>query len=92
MKIMLLAAFAIALVAPARAEDKPAAGAGGSPEIQAEKQEFKKDVQADRAAYKEKLHEKRKAHREKMKGLRQKAKTQRQEKKADAAASAPAPK
>lgn len=91
MKIMLLAAFLLALIVPVRAEDKRAAG-GGNPEIKAERQEFKKEMKAEREAFKEKRHEKRKAHREKVKEMRQKAKHVRKEKKAVASpAGAPAP-
>lgn len=87
MNMILPAALLLALIVPARAEDKPAAG-GGNPEIKAERQEFKKEMKADREAFKEKQREKRKAHREKMKGMHQKAKQERREKKAEAA---PAP-
>ena len=90
MKIMLLAAFLLALVVPVRAEDKPAAG-GGNPQIKAEHQEFKKEMKAEREAFKEKQQEKRKAHREKMKGVREKSKQERKEKKAAATETAPAP-
>lgn len=90
MKIMLLASFLIALIAPARAEDKPAAG-GGNPEIQAERQEYKKERQADREAFKEKRKEKREAHKGKIKEMRKKARKERMEKKEGAAEAAPAP-
>ena len=46
MKIMLLAAFLLALIVPVRAEDKPAAG-GENPEIKAERQEFIKEMKAE---------------------------------------------
>ena len=90
MKIMLLAACLLALIAPLRAEDKPAGG-GGNSQIKAEHQEFKKEMKAEREAFKEKQQEKRKAHREKMKSMREKSKQERKEKKAAAADAAPAP-
>jgi hypothetical protein len=90
MKFILSAALLLALIAPVRAEDKPAAG-GGTPELPAERQEFKKEIKAEREAFKEKQQEKRKAHREKVKEIRQKAKQERKEKKAAAAEVAPAP-
>lgn len=90
MKIMLSAALLLALIAPVRAEDKPAAApGGGNPEIKAEREEFKKEMKAEREAFKEKQHEKRKAHREKMRGMHQKARQERKEKKAAAAPEAP---
>ncbi len=88
MKIILPAALLLSLIMPVHAEDKPAAGA--NPEMQAERQEFKKEMKGDREAFKEKQREKRKAHREKMKGMRHKAKQERKEKKAEAASPEPA--
>lgn len=91
MNIILPAALLLALIAPVRAEDKPAAG-GPTPEMQAEHQEFKKEMKEERKAFKEKQHEKRKAHKEKMKAMRRKAKQERKEAKTEAAPEgAPAP-
>ena len=50
MKTMLLAACLLSLTSLVRAEDKPA-GAGGNPEIKAERQEFKKEMKAERMAF-----------------------------------------
>jgi len=91
MKMILSAALLLALIAPVRAEDKPAAG-GPTPEMKAEHQEFKKEMKEERKAFKEKQHEKRKAHKEKMKSMRHKAKEERKEKKTEVAPeAAPAP-
>jgi hypothetical protein len=90
MKMILSAALLLALIAPVRAEDKPAGGP--NPEMKAEHQEFKKEMKEERQAFKEKQQEKRKAHRDKMKGMRKKAREERKEKKAEASTeTAPVP-
>lgn len=88
MKIMLSAALLAALIAPVRAEEKPAAGAP-KPEAVAERKEFREKMKADREAFRAKQDAKRKAHRERMKEMRKKHQKDRKEAKTEAAAEAP---
>jgi hypothetical protein len=85
MKTLFAFAVLAALVAPVRADDKPAAAGNG--DMKNEQQQYHQDMKQDNETFHKEMKEKREAHRkemkEKRKAHREKMKQMKQEKKAE---------